>query len=321
MKEYINSDFLANQLRMIRTVNRRAVLIVEGDTDRRFFERFIDPESCYVKSAIDRKRAVELIQKLNADSIRGVLAVVDADFGRITGSLETDLNLVYCDGHDLEIMLIKSNAFASVVNEHCSDEKLAKLLKLRNPSMKLADLLATSCLPLGVMLLVSLRNQLDLTFDELSFGDFVDKKTLEFSKEKLIKSVMDKSIRHDSELAKQILLEITTEISKQPNIWEMSRGHDCMELLSFALNGTIGTKKSETDDRKSTKVTRESLEREFRLAFSEVDFSRTELFPAICDWEAANKDAYKILGDNTRAVQIAVSIANRSMITPPHPSK
>ena len=70
-----------------------------------------------------------------------------------------------------------------------------------------------------------------------------------------------------------------------------------------------------------SKVTRESLEREFRLAFSEVDFSRTELFPAICDWEAANKDAYKILGDNTRAVQIAVSIANRSMITPPHPSK
>jgi hypothetical protein len=136
-----------------------------------------------------------LFQKLNADSIRGVLAVVDADFGLITGSLETDPNLVYCDGHD------------------------------------------------------------------------------------------------------------------------------CMELLSFALNGTIGTKKSETDDRKSTKVTRESLEREFRLAFSEVDFSRTELFPAICDWEAANTDAYKILGHNTRAVQIAVSIANRSMITPPHPPK
>lgn len=295
VRQYLSSDDLATELRLARSLDLRAVLVVEGATDARFFERFVDHEHCYVFAAHDRERAIAVIRTLNSASFSGALAVVDADFGRITGTIETDLNLLFCDGHDLEIMLVQSQALERVVAEHCSPEKAAAFLSARNPPVVLATLLARCCLPLGAMLLISLRRDLGLSFDDLSFNDFASKDSLEIDPTKLVRAVMNKSSRHDSQLAEQIRQEISQELSRVPQIWDMSRGHDCVELLSFALRSTIGTKKSKTDDRKPSPVTSELLERELRLAFSEADLSVTVLFQAISKWESANEDGHTIL--------------------------
>lgn len=110
MRDRITSDYLANQARMARAADSRAVVFVEGDVDARFFERFIDHEFCVVRAAHDRQRAVGTLRILNCDNVPGVLAIVDADFGRFTETLEVDGNILFCDGHDLEIMLLQSPA-------------------------------------------------------------------------------------------------------------------------------------------------------------------------------------------------------------------
>ncbi len=147
---------------MARSLDSRAVLIVEGATDARFFERFVDHERCYVLAAHDRQRAVAVLRLLNSVPLCGVLAIVDADFGRITGTLETDANIMFCDGHDLEIMLIRPQALERVVSEHASETKLTAFLDRHGQSTILAAILANACLPIGALLLVSLRQNLGL---------------------------------------------------------------------------------------------------------------------------------------------------------------
>lgn len=294
MRHFLDSNDLASEARMARSLDSRAVLVVEGATDARFFERFVDHERCYVLAAHDRQRAVAVLRLLNAGQFHGVLAIIDADFGRITETLETESNILFCDGHDLEMMLIRSKSFERVVGEHCSATKLSELLATRKPEMLLSTLLAQVCQPLGAFLLVSLREDLGLKFEDLTFKDFVDNKSLEIRLPDLIQSVMNKSSRHDSQLAIQIEQEVSAELSLSPQIWDMSRGHDCVEMLSFALHTTIGTKKSKTDNRKPLPVNAELLERELRLAFSEADFSLTMLFNGIQGWESANGE-YRML--------------------------
>ncbi len=294
MRQYIDSDDLAGEVRMARALDPRAVLIVEGATDARFLERFADHEHCYVLAAHDRQRAVAVLRVLNAVQFPGVLAIVDADFGRITGTLETEPNMLFCDGHDLEMMLIRSQALDRVVAEHSSEMKLSAFLATRKPQVVLATLLAQACLPIGSLLLISARQNLGLNFEGLTFKDFVDSESLEIDLTKLIRSVMNKSSRHDSQLAAQIRQEVSTAVSHTTQIWDMARGHDCVELLVFALRFTIGTKKSKTDDRKPIPINDDLLERELRLAFSEADFAVTLLFEGIDVWESANAD-YRVV--------------------------
>ena len=294
MRQFLDGDDLASEARMARSLDPRAVLVVEGATDARFFERFVDHEHCYVLAAHDRKRAVAVLRLLNAGQFPGVLAIIDADFGRITGALEAETNILFCDGHDLEMMLIRSKSFERVVGEHCSATKLSVLLKTRKPEMLLSTLLAQVCQPLGAFLLVSLREDLGLKFEDLTFKDFVDNESLNIDLPQLIRSVMNKSSLHDSQLAGRLEQKVSAELNVASQIWDMSRGHDCVEMLSFALRTTIGTKKSKTDDRKPIPVNAELLERELRLAFSEVDFSMTMLFNEIQGWESANGE-YRML--------------------------
>ncbi len=295
MRQYIDSDSLAAEVRLQRTQDSRIVILVEGATDARFFERFVDHEQCYVLSAHDRERALALLRILNSESFSGILAVVDADFGRVNGTIESDANLVFCDGHDLEMMLIRSQALERVISEHGSREKLQLFYADRNPPTVLAAFLARSCMPIGALVLTSLKNELALTFDGLPFSDFIDKSTLELDLNKLVRSVMNKSNRHDPQLFMELSKSVGTELSVHCDAWEMSRGHDCVEFLAFALRSAIGTKKSKTEDRKPQSVNIGVLERELRLAFSEADFLCTELARAIIEWESSLPESHVLL--------------------------
>jgi Protein of unknown function (DUF4435) len=294
MRQYIDSDDLAGEVRMARSLDARTVLIVEGATDAGFFERFADLEHCYVLAAHDRTRAIAVLRVLNAAQFFGVLAIVDADFGRITGTAETEPNLLFCDGHDLEMMLIRSQALERVVAEHSSEKKLSAFLASRQRQVVLATSLAQACLPLGAMLLISLQQDLGLTFEDLNFNDFVEHGSLDINHTKLIRSVLNKSSCHDSQLEARILQQVSALVKHATEIWDLARGHDCVEVLAFALRSTIGTKKSKTSTRKPISVNADALERELRLAFSEADFAVTLLYKEINAWETTNLD-YRVI--------------------------
>lgn len=289
MKEYLTSDHLANTVRMARSIDNRAVMFVEGATDARFFERFVDLDGCKVVAAHDRKRALGALRLLNSSAFSGVLAVVDADFVRITSTFESDRNLFYSDGHDLEVMLLRSQALDIVVREHASEEKLSAFIASQHSNV-LASILIQSVAPVGALVLISLEQDLGFTFDGVNFRDFVKAHSLQVEVPALIRCVMHKSSRHDTELAKQLEQRIGEVLTVISDFAELARGHDCVELLAFALRTTIGTKKSATDTRKPQTVTAELLERELRLAFAASDFFATGLYESLLNWQSEHSE-------------------------------
>lgn len=167
-----------------------------------------------------------------------------------------------------------------MVSEHGSAEKFAAFLAARG-NVLFSVYLSRTCLPIGALRFLSLRDDLGLTFEDLAFRAFVNRDCLDVDAGKLLKTVLDKSQRHDPQLANKLKHDMDDIVSSATLPFELACGHDCIELLSFALRFAIGT-------RKPHEVTREVLERELRLAFSQPDWMVTALFGSIREWETAN---------------------------------
>jgi len=101
VKNYLNAHSVANTIRMSRSQHAGAFLIVEGDSDVRVFNRFVDSK-CRIISAKNKENAVAALDILSKDKFKGVLAVVDADFWHWEGKKIDNPDLLLTDTHDLE---------------------------------------------------------------------------------------------------------------------------------------------------------------------------------------------------------------------------
>jgi ERCC4-type nuclease len=58
MRESITANRVANRIRLLRSQFSGAFLIVEGDTDKRIYGRFIMAETCRLEVAHSRENAI-----------------------------------------------------------------------------------------------------------------------------------------------------------------------------------------------------------------------------------------------------------------------
>jgi hypothetical protein len=99
---------------------------VEGPQDSRFYKRFIDLENCHATVAHNKENVVSAIRLLNEAGFVGALGIVDADFDHLDHIELPSKDIVRGDCHDLESMLIRSNALDAMLHEFASPEKLTK---------------------------------------------------------------------------------------------------------------------------------------------------------------------------------------------------
>lgn len=262
---------------MRRTQHKGAFLIVEGDTDARFYRQIIDGAACQIVIAHNRHNAVHALAILEKDSFAGVLAIVDADFSVLEGQTPGSPNLLLTDGHDLEAMLIRSPALEKLLGEFGSADKIAAFEKthttIREKLLELAK-------PIGYLRWLSLREGIHLRFEDLQFGKFIAEKTFSIDEKKLLETIKNHSQRHDIDVAS--LKEQLRSLQKpEHDLWHVCCGHDLICILSIGLRKVIGSHKA--DD-----VKPERLEISLRLAFERAFFFKTALYQAICIWEQDN---------------------------------
>src|SRR5512136_2448157 len=99
MREYITAARTANKIRMQRSQHDGSFLIVEGDTDARVFNNLVDRDKCQVENACNKEMAVGALNILEKDNFAGVLAIADADFSRLEGTVPSSPNLLLTDTH------------------------------------------------------------------------------------------------------------------------------------------------------------------------------------------------------------------------------
>ncbi|MEM8641816.1 MAG: DUF4435 domain-containing protein [Cyanobacteria bacterium P01_G01_bin.54] len=284
LNSFVDENLIANELRMLRYSSgyEGSFLLVEGNSDKKFYGNLIDQSQCKIRSAppgVDSNRSliIKTIEILKRNGFEGALGIVDRDFDAIRGEAIELENLILTDDHDLEVMLVRSPAFVKVLREFVSSEKLGNKT-IESVAEDCRGAIAQPAIYLGYLRWISQRDNLNLRFRDLvkKFKDFINKDNLAIDITKLIKTITDRSERQD--LASQLQRSIQ-ELESQPmNIWQICCGHDLTAILGFALQKLWGTHNTQA-------VSPDILERELRLAYEKDDFKSTHMFDAIKVWE------------------------------------
>ncbi len=284
MRDLLSVDRVANQIRLRRSTYSGTFLLVEGGSDKTFYERFVDKLACELVSVSGKPssklRVIDVLKILEKSSFQGVLAIVDADFERLETFLYSSPNLLRTDTHDLETMLINSPALNKVVAEFGSGEKIAQF----NRDVRLA-LLETG-ISVGYLLWISQCDRLNLTFEGITFSKFINEQTIQIDELRLIREIKNKSQAFslkDEDLQQRLM----AEKSNNHDPWQVCCGHHLVEILSLGLRKAIGSNKA-------ADVEPNSLERNLRLAYEEVFFRDTKLYLDIRIWES-NNQPFKVL--------------------------
>ncbi|NEQ40403.1 MAG: DUF4435 domain-containing protein [Okeania sp. SIO3I5] len=293
MRDLRSVDAEANAIRLRRSLHKGTFLLVEGSSDKTFYERFVEKSECELVvisgKPSSKQRVISVLKILEESNFLGILAIVDADFDRLTPPIDQkSANLLYTDSHDLETMLINSPAFDKVISEFGSQEKISQFKKDIKPDIRLVIL--ESAVPIGYLRWISLGDGLDLTFEGIKFSKFIDEETLKINEFEFISEVKKKSQNFslkDEDLQQQLIDK--RDGDRDP--WQICCGHDLVEILSFGLRKTIGSNKAND-------IEPNSLERNLRLAYEAVYFQGTQLYSDIRTWERNNK-LFRVLPSET----------------------
>lgn len=273
---------IANDARMTRTLHPGAILIVEGTTDSRVYERFINPSKCKLIPANGKDNAIGALSILEKSGFKRILTIVDADFWRLDGIDPKTSNLLLTDTHDLETIIISSDAFDKVLNEFGSVNEMKKLGK------PIRDMLLESGIIIGFLRWLSSpsKDSLSLNFKNLSFDKFLDQYTLRVDIDNLIKEVKINSNNStlDEKAIKQKIIMLMKE-GYDP--WQVCSGHDLVQILSFGLLNIFG-------NHRGKKITPEIVDGILRISYEYSHFCLTNLYKSIEDWDKLNL-SFKIL--------------------------
>lgn len=262
--------------------------MVEGISDKLVYGLVIDHEGCLIEIAHGRDNTLGVVRILNADNFSGVLGIVDADLANIAGEAIPEDNILQTDLHDLECMMLNSPAFDRMLEEFGSDDRVAAFA---TTSPLIARQLAANAVPLGCLKLISIQQGLELKFEGLTFSRFVEPSDLQIDSTKMVAEVVNNSRKHHLDQTK-LLEQAVIETQKGHDCWQISCGHDIVEILSLSFRKTFSGKSG-------GKVAAEILERCLRLAYDATYFKETNLYQAMNDWEQ-DHPSFRILDRSTR---------------------
>jgi hypothetical protein len=277
MRDYLTPERDATAIRLRRDTFHGTFLLVEGSSDKIFYERFVDKTECTVitNSILGKQRVIDVLIILENSEFQGILMIIDADFDHLKGSSHSSSNLIRTDTHDLETMLLNSSALEKVIAEFGSEEKIARF------GRDVRKALLEAGMPIGYLLWISQLDELNLTFDGITFSKFIDDQTLQIDELKLIQEVKNKSQAFGLK-SENLQQRLTNQKNNSHDPWQVCRGHDLVEILSLGLRRAIGSAK--TSD-----VEPNSLERSLRLAYEETYFYKTQIYLSIRSWESNNQ--------------------------------
>ena len=278
MRDFLSPEREANAIRLKRSAFFGTFLLVEGTSDKKFYGNLIDCEKCQIVTVSGKPsskfRVIKVLAILEKSNFQGVLAIIDADFDNIENSPHQSFNLLRTDTHDIETILLQSPALDKIIREFGSEDKITRF------NRNIRQTLIEAGLPIGYLRWISQLENLNLTFNEIKFTKFINENTLELDEFKLIQVVKDKS-QNFALNNQDIQQKLTSKRKMKYDPWQISCGHDLVEILSIGLRKAIGTNKA-------TDIEINKLESSLRIAYEKAYFCETQLYCKICTWEKSN---------------------------------
>ena len=284
MIQYTTAFDVAAEVQMTRSGFPGTVLIVEGDHDCRIYERFLCNDNCRVIPAHGRVNAINAIDITEQAGTPGVLAIVDADFWHILGIPHASSNIIVTDAHDIETMMVESQALDVVLREYAITKRTEAFVAA-NKAPHLRHILFMRALPLGLLRLISEERSLRLKFRGLDYANVVSRTSLVIDERLLVVQVV-KLTDIPGISRSQITKLLKQSKKRQCEARQVCCGHDMTAIMAIALQQAIGK-------RKASIATAENVEKWLRMSYDLREFKSTRLYSKTREWESVNTP-YKV---------------------------
>lgn len=282
MKEYLDATSLATRVMMLRQTTSKSVLLVEGLTDNRFYQKFIQQEKCEIQICGNKTLVLDTIAILDARAVNGVLGLVDLDYDELLGQSVGSRNLIRTHVHDLEVMLVESPALEAVLTEYADPQKLDAFQQRSRRTLR--DTVFDAAFSIGLVRYYCQINSIPGDFKGTNLTDCIDD-DLNVDVTCVVKAIFTS----DPFRWKPVINYINRKADELYNRrFHVCQGHDVVFILLKGLSILGGFN--------SRRLNEGALQGALRLATSLSWFVHTELYSQVKQWECKNP-SFKVFRD------------------------
>ena len=272
MREYIDSRDVANTAMMLATAFDGTVVLVEGITDRRLYGKFFDSDRVETVVAHSKSNVRNAVRELYRERhFERLIGIVDADLDRLYGR-KRNPPLFLTDTRDAEGMLLRSNAFKDILDEYGEKDRMDAFVDRYGD---IREAVLSAAYPIGLLMYISETRGLSLSFKDLDYEQFIDRRTLRCDVRRMLDLVLLNSQPTNRPSAKNIMQMLNDE--EEHDVWDVCRGHDLMSIMAIGLRHIFGGNNCRN-------ITGNQLSGGFRLAFDEKDIVGTDIYRDADEW-------------------------------------
>jgi hypothetical protein len=278
----IDGATVAGEIAALQAANsKKAILVVEGSSDERFFRTFVDDATCSIVISAGWENAIDGLMIVRNDGRKGVLIVLDLDYRSLLGTVTADPDIIFTTEHDIEIAMLSSAAFEKVLHELGTPGKILSFTGM--PGNNVRDLVFSVARPLGALRLYAQELDISLDFDKYDYRHFSISMTVNVPE--LIRVIFARS-RVPLETTADVEAYIAAKLASVSD-HHLCCGHDVCAAFGKSLQSKLGSQNAKF-------VTGELIERSLRLAYSVQEFLNSYLHREIEAWQGRNPP-YRVL--------------------------
>lgn len=267
---------IVSEILMSRSVFDGSLLVVEGDSDVRFWQTRITSR-CQVVLAGGKKSLIDAVVRAYEIRQVGILGVVDDDCDSLLGRQLPSPHLVATDVRDAEALMLRSAAFDRVVAELGDPRKMRAFEEAEGRTVR--DSLVARSLIFGQLRYLNALNGWNVNCQTIRPWRFADVPTWRFRRQDLL-----------DEFAVCVPGLTSADLERQLSglgeidPWRLLHGKDTLDVLAVGLRSVIGNAQHPS----------ERIAQMLRLTFDSNLFAATQLHLGVRTWEAGNPP-YQIL--------------------------
>jgi len=261
----ISASDVANAMSMMRSAFKGTFLVVEGITDCRLYQRFAD-DGVNIIIAHSKDNVRRSVLESQKGKERNVIGIVDKDIDGMLGKRKMP-PVFETDRHDMESSILCSHALDDILAEFGDRERLDSFEKVHG---NVGNAIARAVAPIGLLMYISYRKGMNLSFKDLDHSVFINRKTLDIDIPMMVTCIYSQSMGQI--YSKEAIIDQIRNMQKElQNPWDAVRGHDAVAVLDIGLRNTFGSYNA-------SHLSEGKLGGALRLAYSLQYFKRTSLY-------------------------------------------
>ena len=273
MRQYLTVTDISNTVLMMHSAFKGILMVVEGPTDHRLYGKFTDRSEVRTVIAHSKDNVKGVVREVTGHrGLKEVMGIVDSDLDLLMGR-KVSSPLFRTDTRDAESMITSSQSFKEVMWEYADQDKLAQFESRYGPVIERVE---DAAYPVGLLMYVSEVENLNLSFKDLEFLDFIDRYSLKCDLNDLCRAVVRNTAAPVIQ-ARELRILLDEYLQEKHFVDEVCRGHDLVAIMAIGLRFAFGSDNAQH-------LRDSALGSALRLSYDMRDFNQTQLYKDTSAW-------------------------------------